>query len=662
MTSRERRLYPSPGVEAAHAELVRTRTFETIAMVTTEAIHWVGNKASPILVSVERLREEVTVSLADFGFAPHYGCHYLKPSHLYDGFDDPERSREPVAGVTWDQASDYAFWAGRRLPSEAEWERAARGKRTDWRYPWGNYKMRERTNVRGTAGEDVFPEVAPVGSFPWTGWGLYDLAGNVWEWCEDTYHEVLVAGPKDGSAWVEGGRGRVIRGGSWRRRIEMARVSARWKHEEGYRSDDLGFRCVADPAGEVGDGALISMAGAAFPLRYEPGRELEAADLDTADRRYLDRRVLTWLVVEGHPWEALPRAVMLLRRDPGDPVALGFLEDLEKLLERDAVEGDLGHLDSSLERYRSVISGSPNLGDRLARTNARIARALEKAGIERQRLGDVGGASECFRLALKLMPGDERLQRLAREAIPRPGTRRTWKGDGREMVWIPTGRFLMGRGRGDDQAASDEQPAHTVSIQGFWMDRREVTNAEYRRCVEAGACSPPNKTVHYDDPAFGDFPVLWVDWFQARSYARWAGKRLPTEAEWEYAARAGSATRYPWGNQWQESLANGFGTRGRDTWAGPSPVESFSPNRWGLFDMIGNAREWVEDAYHSSYHDAPTDGRAWNQVESDDGEPRRVLRGGSWADFPPKLRVSARSHRAPDSWSRTTGFRCAASQ
>ncbi len=578
------------------------------------------------------------------------------------GFDDPERAKEPVAGVTWFQAVDYAIWAGRRLPSEAEWERAARGKHTDWRFPWGNYRMRERANVRGTAGDDIFPEVAPVASFAWTGWGLYDMAGNVWEWCEDTYHEVLVAGPKDGSAWVEGGRERVLRGGSWRRKIEMARVSSRWKHDPTYRADDLGFRCVADAGSRVDDETLLAMAAAAFPLRFAPGRELEAADLDTADRRYLDRRILTWLVVEGHPWEALPRAVMLLRRDPDDPVALGFLEDLERLLERNAAEGDLGHLATSLERYRTFISGSPELRDRLTRTSTRIASALKKAGIRRQRLGDVGGASECFRLALRLTPDDEALKRLAREAIPEPGTRRTWKGDGREMVWVPSGKYLMGRGRGDDQASSDEQPAHTVTLRGFWMDRTEVTNDQYRRCVEAGACSPPHKTALYDDPALGNFPVLWIDWFQARDYARWAGKRLPTEAEWEYAARAGSTTRYPWGDQWQESVANGFGTRGLDTWSGPSPVGSFAANRWGIFDMIGNAREWVEDAYHSNYHGAPTDGRAWNQVEGSAGEPQRVLRGGSWMDFPPKLRVSVRSHRSPDSWSRTTGFRCAASQ
>ncbi|HHQ49236.1 MAG TPA: formylglycine-generating enzyme family protein, partial [Acidobacteria bacterium] len=119
-------------------------------------------------------------------------------------------------------------------------------------------------------------------------------------------------------------------------------------------------------------------------------------------------------------------------------------------------------------------------------------------------------------------------------------------------------------------------------------------------------------------------------------------------------------TRYPWGKDWKPGLANAIGTAGADHFSGPSPVGSFPPNAWGVYDMIGNAREWVEDAYHSSYKDAPSDGRPWNQVSDEAGEPSRVLRGGSYANFPPKQRTSRRSHKSPDGWSKTTGFRCAA--
>ncbi|NOZ93534.1 MAG: formylglycine-generating enzyme family protein [Acidobacteria bacterium] len=575
-------------------------------------------------------------------------------------FDEPGMGSYALAGVTWSQAVQYATWAGRRLPSEAQWERAARGKKIDWRYPWGNYKMRSRANVRGIGGADVFQGVAPVASFPWTGWGIYDIAGNVWEWCQDTYHEVLVAGPKDGSVWVEGGKGRVVRGGSWRRDIELARVSSRRWHEESYRADDLGFRCVAAPSDSIGDDEAISIAQAAFPIRVQVGKELDRAALDRADRNYLDRRAVTWLAVEGRPWEALPRAVVLLDRNPDDPVAKDLLDGLEGNLEQQAARGDVRQLERWLNRYTETVGRSKNLASRVGRLDRRIAGALKKAGLERKRQGDTVGAGACFRLALRVNPGDQELKRLAQSVIPEPGAVRTMQPDNREVAWVPSGSYLMGRGRGDDQASTDEQPAHTVFITGFWMDRREVTNGAYRRCVEAGACTPPHKVKQYDDPAFAEYPVLWVDWFQARAYAKWAGKRLPTEAEWEYAARAGASTRYPWGDQWQPGAANAIGTAGADHFSGPSPVGSFLPNAWGLFDMIGNAREWVEDAYHPSYTDAPNDGRAWNQVSDDAGEPSRVLRGGSYGDFPVKQRVSRRSHKSPENWTKTTGFRCAA--
>jgi formylglycine-generating enzyme required for sulfatase activity len=198
-------------------------------------------------------------------------------------------------------------------------------------------------------------------------------------------------------------------------------------------------------------------------------------------------------------------------------------------------------------------------------------------------------------------------------------------------------------------------------VEGFWLDRNEVTNADYRYCVDAGACTRPHLAEPFDDPSNANHPVVGVDWYQAREYAAWAGKRLPTEVEWERAARGGSTTRYPWGDEWRARAGNAFGTREEDPWPGSSPVGSFDPNPWALYDMLGNAWEWVEDVYHPDYRDAPRDGRAWTQVTGGAGKLERVLRGGSFANFPPKLRVSQRDHRPPDGWHRTTGFRCAAS-
>jgi formylglycine-generating enzyme required for sulfatase activity len=576
------------------------------------------------------------------------------------GYSDPKKKDLPVVGISFEQATDFARWAARRLPSEAEWERAARAQHPQSRFPWGSPRLRGRANLDGTDGADVFRGPAPVASFPKTGAGLFDLAGNVWEWCEDTYHGNMTRGPKDGSAWVTGGRGRVLRGGSWRRTLDLARVSARTWQEESYHADDVGFRTVTDSGEALSDAAVIQLADAAFPLRFELGRELDAADLDAADRRYLERRAVTWLVVEGRPWEALPRAAVLFAKDPRDPAARDLLERVESRLVDGAERTDAASLEAAVSRYRAVLGNRTVLEARMGELDRRVARALQAAGEAFQRRGDRGSANLRISLAVRLYPEDSDLQKLLQQVVPTPGALREWPGDGSEMVWVPGGHFLMGRGRGDDEADTDEQPAHTVRVHPFWMDRTEVTNATYKRCVDAGACTPPHWLGAFDDPGLANHPVVAVDWLQAREYARWAGKRLPTEAEWEYAARAGRSSRFPWGGDWQAGLANAFSEHGGDTWMGTAPVGSFVANGWGLVDMSGNVWEWVEDVYHPDYGDAPSDGRAWTQLTGGPQNRQRVLRGGSFRDFPPKLRVSQRDHASSTDWSRSTGFRCAA--
>jgi formylglycine-generating enzyme required for sulfatase activity len=213
---------------------------------------------------------------------------------------------------------------------------------------------------------------------------------------------------------------------------------------------------------------------------------------------------------------------------------------------------------------------------------------------------------------------------------------------------------------GDGAANYDEHPARDIEITGFWMDATEVTNGEYRRCVDAGACSPPIRQEEFADDEFVEHPVVWVTWFQAANYARWAGKRLPTEAEWERAARAGSEDRYPWGHEFQPWKVNGVGSEGGDPFPFSAPVGSYPANRWGLVDLLGNVAEWTADRYHRNYWNAPRDGRAWNQLTGEWVEPRRVVRGGSFTGSASALRVSQRGQRAPESGARNVGFRCVA--
>jgi formylglycine-generating enzyme required for sulfatase activity len=517
--------------------------------------------------------------------------------------------------------------------------------------------MRDQANVYGSM--DAYSGIASVASFPATGHGVYDMLGNVWEWCEDTYNERLTEVAADGSARTEPGWGRVLRGGSWRRTIEMSRVSSRVWHEPEYSADDVGFRCAANLRETFDSDRLMEIAQRVFPVQAEPGREFEAAKLAVSDRRYLEHRAVTWLVLEGRSWEALPQAVVLLKRESGDQIARDLLQKLEAELLADAERGRAAKVKRRLVLYRGAVPAEGRLGDRRVGVEKELLRALRTSGRGLQSRGDLDTARECYRLALSLTPADPSLLNLLRSTLPAPGEVRVWAGDGREMVWIPSGKFLQGRGRGDEDAGLDEQPAHTVWVEGFWIDRTEVTNADYRRCVEAGACSPPHQTTAFDDPEMADHPVVWLDWYQARAYAKWAGKRLPSETEWERAARCGGSTRFPWGDEWETGMANSFGSRWKDLWTGTAPVGSFPPNAWGLLDMIGNAWEWVEDYHHSDYRGAPRDGRAWNQITGGPAEPERVLRGGSFSNFPPKLRVSNRGHRPPSSFAKGTGLRCA---
>ncbi len=572
-------------------------------------------------------------------------------------YNDRARDQDPVVGVTWLQARDFAVWTGRHLPSEAEWERAARAGDQRWRFPWGNSRRPEHANV-WTETPDSAVGTKPVGSYPPTGPGLFDMGGNVWEWCADRYQSGLKGLPDDGSP-ARVGVGRTVRGGSWRRSIDLARVSTRSWFDEWYRADDLGFRCALPRTEEVADAVVLATANRTFALRIRLGDDLAGAALSIEDRRYLDRRAITWLLLEERVSNALQVAVSLLQRDPADPVALDVLNGIGAKLSSAARAGDLDEFDQLRSVLTLAAAGNSRFERRRREVEPQVVSALQACGEAAARAGQRELAMACFEKGLEISNNDNELLRSMEAAMPRAGGSKTSEKDGRTMVWIPSGTFRFGASEGDSQADLDEFPAGSFVVQGFWMDREEVTNADYRRCVEAAACTPPGQTDVYDDPNRAAHPVLWVDWFQARQYARWAGKRLPTEVEWEYAARAGSRERFPWGERWDPALANGLGIEGSDHWAAEAPVGRFPPNAWGVFDLVGNASEWVEDVYHPGYNGAPRDGRPWEQETGAIAERRRVVRGGSYADPPSKQRVSDRNDRKPGQAHRGIGFRCA---
>jgi serine/threonine-protein kinase len=253
------------------------------------------------------------------------------------------------------------------------------------------------------------------------------------------------------------------------------------------------------------------------------------------------------------------------------------------------------------------------------------------------------------------------------------------------LVFVPAGEFTMGRDADDAVAEcqkfssdcdrgyfANEDPPHSVQVDAFWIDQTEVTNKMYALCVEAGVCQEPTSTGsdthsrYYGNAEFDNYPVIYVDWSMAKTYCEWAGRRLPTEAEWEKAARGENASVYPWGDTFDGSLVN-FGDTNcpfcdgnksfNDGFADVAPVGSYPSGMsvYGALDMAGNVLEWVSSLYKPYPYDA-TDGR--ENLTSLDG---RVLRGGAWSSTDVFVRSAFRVWRDPTYSIYGIGFRCARS-
>ena len=445
------------------------------------------------------------------------GAHWRRPGH-------PQGDDYPVVCVNWHDAVAFTRWlsavSGRhwRLPTEAEWEYAARADTTP---------TAEQLAQMGWFAGNSGGRVHAVGLKKPNAWGLYDMLGNVSEWCADVWHASYDGAPADGSARL--GRG-----------------------------DDYA---------------------------YSPGLN----------------RVL--------------RSATCHSRNPAQ-------------------------LRPSFRRALSPAGKDHIVG-------FRVVRAERVGDWEKEIL------NEAWRSPRRETPAP---RPRAPRRLPSAETVLTVRGIKFVFINLPPGEFLMGSDRGNH----DEQPVHRVQLKsGFGIGKTEVSVRQYAAFVEAtgyktgpaeGAWAP--KTAEFvagatwikpGFPQSDDHPVVAVSWDDAATFCRWLSKesgrdtRLPTEAEWEYACRAGST---------EDSAADADRVAWhRDNSGGAShAVAGRQPNAWGLYDMLGNAWEWVQDNWHPNYARAPADGRAWlNPLD-----PRRVLRGASWARPPEQARTSHR-HRAPAS-------------
>ena len=457
-------------------------------------------------------------------------------------YSDLSKTDHPVVCVSWQDAKAYCEWAGKRLPTEAEWEKAARG--TDGRkYPWGDAFDCQRGNfddeteidsyvVPGGKGCDGYVRTAPVGSFASgaSPYGVLDMAGNVWEWCQDWYDEDYYASsPQHDPEGPSSGSRRVVRGGSWRYYVRFVRAALRLKAVSGDRNDLRGFRCVSQS-----------------PL-------LSSTVTPTA----------------------IATPTTMLTPTP-------------------------------------TVTPTP--------TNTPTATAMPTP-------------------------------------TPTPAA----------MVHVPTGEFLMGSK--DDPDANDDEYPHTVYVSEFWIDKTEVTNEQYRQCVETGTCRAPTTCdwgePTYSDSSKADHPVVCVFWEDARTYCEWAGKRLPTEAEWEKASRGMDGRKYPWGDSFVGSKVNFCDVNcefdhkdsgADDGYQRTAPAGSYpeGASPYGALDMAGNVWEWCQDWYDADYYAISPQ----RDPQGPSSGEYRVVRGGSWNHYERGVRAALRYWSAPDARDYYLGFRC----
>ena len=511
-------------------------------------------------------------------------------------FQGPDR---PVEGVSWDDVQTFLEringlvpGLSLSLPSEAQWEYACRAGTTT-PFSFGTTITPEQVNYDGNhpyAGGDkgVYRgETVPVASLPPNPWGLYEMHGNVWEWCADQGHASYVGAPQDGSAWLRpeahSGARRVLRGGSWRVRARHVRSAVRYHDHPGGRFVSLGFRCA-----RVQETGAEPRSSAAEPGGAGPDGQAERPSAPAPEGGAALR------CLDGTGQAPLP------------PQAAPFV---------------LG-----TDRERVTLH-------RLTRPDWAHALGRDRFGLWAD-------------IAIDPDPKPLTDQRPVRQ----------------RLRWIPPGRFLMGSPEDEPGRYNDEGPQHEVTlVNGFWLFDTPCTQALWQAVMGEN----PSR---FRSP---DRPVEQVSWNDAQTFLEringlvpGLGLSLPSEAQWEYACRAGTTTPFSFGTTITPEQVNYDGNHpyaggDRGVYRGETvPVASLPPNPWGLYEMHGNVWEWCADHWHGSYDGAPQDGSAWLRPEAHSGASR-VFRGGSWSVLARLVRSAYRDRGHPGVRHDGLGFRCA---
>ena len=526
----------------------------------------------------------------------------------------------PVVNVSWDDATAYCDWAGLRLPTEAEWEFSARGT-DDRKYPWGD----DAPNVRNCSIKNWVSGTQSVGSYPTavSPFGALDLAGNASEWCHDWYaaypepevpfpdapaggREVDPGGGDHNPKGPDKGAARVIRGGSWESDAVQVLAGRRDKGSPRRRRSVVGFRvaCASNADTHASTAPAVTRLSRVESLP-QPQRSLAASlsqpitpvgpRLPSSTSTNAEHRVTKW----GEPsnYKVVAKLVEFLK-------FVKWLKgpDLFVLFVLPVVFA----LSLALCLWEAASTAKPE-------------QPIQRSALELLRTNDQG------------------LIEYLKER------------DGSVLIAVPGGSFTM---MDPDRPAPASHGMFQVTLSPYLIGKYQVTWRQYLAfCDQTGRARPDRPRWAGDD-----HPVVNVTWNDATAYAAWAGLRLPTEAEWEFAARVDSDRAYPWGN---EPPIQKFCNRGARDGYGTSPVGTYpkGASPVGALDMAGNVEEWCSDRSWS-YPSAP----AVNPVGPDGWFYfLRVLRGGGWLSDDRSLKTSVRGSGVARAATVNIGFRVAGS-
>ena len=565
------------------------------------------------------------------------------------GWADAALQQHPIVGVSWDDAKAYAKWAGVQLPTEAQWEYAARGPQGR-NYPWGGtataadpnngWDETKCANVRNSS--DVQKSTWPVGSFPrGVSWcGAQDLAGNVWEWCADwygPYSSSPVTNPIGPETRVSG----VRRGGSWIDYHDDARGAYRLNYYPSSISIAGGFRCVPPAAPTItsftptsaAPGQVVTLSGTNFTgavVRFN-GTMVTTISVVTTSTIYAtvpDGASTGTITVTNYGGTATSAIVFTVM-----PTITSFTPS------------------SGVAGTVVTISGTKFTGATAVSIGGTAAASFNV--VSASTISATVGSGASGMITVTAPGGIASSTDIFIFAACTSGTNPT---DGASMVWVPGGTFTMGSIDGvsvtaqvGGESSHDQHPAHQVTLDGYWIYKYEVTVAQYRAFCAATSRALPNwpgnqyswsGKTGWTDATLQQHPIVSVTWYDAKAYADWAGVQLPTEAQWEYAARGPQGRNYPWGgtatavdprNGWDETKCANWNNSyivNKSTW----PVGSFpSGVSWcGAQDLAGNTSEWCADWYWDYYYPSIFSLSPVTNPTGPEVGAYHVIRGGSW--------------------------------